>query len=124
MVEFRTRFEELDTLNALIQKINSTKPKGTLKPNYSIPKSAAKRVIRAGLIAIDSSPVIPADRRNYPETFFYFCRQDYIHKNLPPLDLMWRFKNSFVNDSPSIEEIIKQWPAGRIQAHSGEGEDK
>lgn len=72
---------EVDTLNELIQKINSKKPRGTFKPNYRIPKSAAKRVISAGLIAIDYSLIIPADQSNY--TVLLICSspfEDYIQK--------------------------------------------
>lgn len=71
----------LDTLNGLIQKINSMKPKGTSEPNDSIPKITAKRVISAGLIAINYSPIIPADQSNYTVLLIYFSLfEDYIHK--------------------------------------------
>lgn len=69
-------------LNNLIQKINSKKPRGTLKPNYSIPKIVAKRVISAGLIYINYSFIIPADHSNYTVLLIYFSLfEDYIQKN-------------------------------------------
>lgn len=87
---FKKRFRELDTLNGLIQKINSKKPRGTLKPNYSIPKIAAKRVISAGLIGINYSFIIPADHSNYTVLLIYFSPfEDYIQKLNPVnMDLM------------------------------------
>lgn len=77
----KKRLVEVDTLNGLIQKINSKKPRGTLKPNYSIPKTAAKRVISGGLIAIDYSLIIPADQSNYTVLLICFSLfEDYIQK--------------------------------------------
>ena len=63
---------KLDKLNGLIQKIDSKKPRGTLKPNYSLPKIVAKRVISAGLICINYSFIIPADHSNYTVLFDLF----------------------------------------------------
>lgn len=71
----------MDTLNGLIQKINSKKPRGTLKPNYSIPKIVAKRVISVGLIRINYSFIIPADHSNYTVLLIYFSLfEDYVQK--------------------------------------------
>lgn len=63
---------KLDKLNGLIQKIDSKEPRGTLKPNYSIPQIVAKRVISAGLICINYSFIIPADHSNYTVLFDLF----------------------------------------------------
>lgn len=71
----------MDTLNGLIHKINSMKPRGTLKPNYSIPKIVAKRVISVGLIGINYSFIIPADHSNYTVLLIYFSLfEDYVQK--------------------------------------------
>ena len=59
-------------LNSLLQKINSKKPRGTLKPNYSVHKIVAKRVISVGLISINYSFIIPADHSNYTVLLIYF----------------------------------------------------
>lgn len=96
-------------LNNLIQKINSKKPRGTLKPNYSIPKIVAKRVISAGLIYINYSFIIPADHSNYTVLLIYFSLfEDYIQKmesvnmNLLRLFFFFFFLKCFINGTPSI----------------------
>lgn len=96
----------MDTLNGLIQKINSKKPRGTLKPNYSIPKIVAKRVISVGLICINYSSIIPADHSNYTVLLIYFSLfEDYVQKEKKEGKKKKTFLNCFINNSPSIRRI-------------------
>lgn len=87
--------QESDMLNGLIQ-IDSTKPRGTLKPNYSIPKTVTKRVISVGPICINYSFIIPTDHSNYIVLLIYFSLFKITHpwnREAANMDLMGIFKN-------------------------------